>query len=64
MSATRSRHSIRRSAGPRAWTEDPPGVVRLARVREARRRIAERFYDRSEVRERLVEAVLAEIRRR
>lgn len=38
------------------------GVVRLARVAEARRRIASGWYDRAEVRDRLVEAVLSEIR--
>lgn len=40
------------------------GVVRLARVAEARRRIASGWYDRAEVRDRLVEAVLSEIRGR
>jgi len=42
----------------------PPsaGVVRLARVAEARRRIESGWYDRAEVRDRLVEAVLQEIR--
>lgn len=38
------------------------GVVRLARVAEARRRIQSGWYDRAEVRDRLVEAVLQEIR--
>ena len=38
------------------------GVVRLARVAEARRRIASGWYDRPDVRNRLVEAVLQEIR--
>ena len=37
-------------------------VVRLARVAEARRRIATGWYDRAEVRDSLVEAVLQEIR--
>ena len=40
------------------------GVVRLARVAEARRRIAAGWYDRAEVRDSLVEAVLQEIRGR
>lgn len=40
------------------------GVVRLARVRDARRRIESGWYDRAEVRDRLVEAVLHEIRGR
>ena len=38
------------------------GVVRLERVAEARRRIAARWYDRAEVRDSLVEAVMVEIR--
>lgn len=37
-------------------------VVRLARVAEARRRIATGWYDRAEVRDSLVEAVLQEFR--
>jgi hypothetical protein len=39
-------------------------VVRLARVAEARRRIATGWYDRAEVRDSLVEAVLQEFRGR
>jgi len=39
-------------------------VVDLARVVEARRRIASGWYDRSDVRDRLVEAVLHEMRGR
>lgn len=38
------------------------GVVRLERVAEARRRIAAGWYDRAEVRDSLVEAVMVEIR--
>ena len=38
------------------------GVIRLARVAEARRRIAEGWYDRADVRDSLVEAVLLEFR--
>lgn len=38
------------------------GVVRLERVAEARRRIAEGWYDRADVRDSLVEAVMLEIR--
>lgn len=38
------------------------GLVRLARVEEARRRIQSGWYDRADVRDRLVEAVLQEIR--
>ena len=37
-------------------------VVRLARVAEARRRIATGWYDRAEVRDSLVDAVLHEFR--
>jgi hypothetical protein len=40
------------------------GVVRLTRVRDARERIESGWYDRAEVRDRLVEAVLHEIRGR
>jgi len=39
-------------------------VVRLARVAEARRRIAAGWYDRAEVRDSLVEAMLQEFRGR
>jgi hypothetical protein len=40
------------------------GIVRLAKVRDARARIESGWYDRAEVRDRLVEAVLHEIRGR
>ena len=40
------------------------GVVRLARVAEARRRIACGWYDRTDVRDRLAAAVLHEVRGR
>lgn len=40
------------------------GVVRLGRIAQARRRIASGWYDRADVRDRLVEAVLEEIRTR
>jgi len=39
-------------------------VVRLTRVAEARRRIESGWYDRADVRDSLVEAVLQEIRQR
>jgi hypothetical protein len=39
-------------------------VVRLARVAEARRRIASGWYDRAEVRDSLVDAVLQQFRGR
>ena len=65
-----SARSKRQSPIPRTVTKFPPlpfpgaGVVRLARVAEARRRIASGWYDRAEVRGRLVDAVLQEIRGR
>jgi hypothetical protein len=40
------------------------GVVDLTRVAKARRRIASGWYDRSDVRDSLVDAVLEEIRGR
>ena len=40
------------------------GIVRLTRVLEARRRIATGWYDRADVRDTLVDAVLHEIRGR
>jgi hypothetical protein len=40
------------------------GIVRLTRVAEARRRIETGWYDRADVRDSLVEAVLQEIRPR
>lgn len=39
------------------------GVIRLTRVAEARQRIESGWYDRAEVRDSLVDAVLHEIRR-
>ena len=54
-------------AKPRAAKVIPlplQGVVRLTRVAEARRRIATGWYDRADVRDSLVEAVLQEIRQR
>ena len=67
MSPTRPR-AKRPGSKPRQTAKVLPlrfpvtGVVRLARVAEARRRIATGWYDRDEVRDRLVEAVLYEIR--
>lgn len=40
-----------------------PSVVRLSRVRSALKRIESGYYDRDEVRDRLVSAVLGEILR-
>jgi hypothetical protein len=39
-------------------------VIRLTRVAEVRKRIASGWYDRAEVRDRLVSAVLHEVRSR
>ena len=44
--------------------EQGADVVDIRRVVEARRRIAAGWYDRTDVRQRLVEAVLEEIRNR
>ncbi|MEY4071045.1 MAG: hypothetical protein RL721_1659 [Candidatus Eisenbacteria bacterium] len=55
MSARRSRSSARTASKPL------PAVVRLDRVLEARRRVAEGWYDRPEVRDRLVEALMEEV---
>ncbi len=52
--------TIRRAATPVA-TVPPP--VRLTRVRTALKRIATGYYDRDDVRDRLVAAVLAELRK-
>jgi len=49
---------------PRSSADARASVVDLARVVEARRRIASGWYDRSDVRDRLVEAVLQEMRSR
>ena len=56
--------SIRRKSGPsrpnkaRVTPSSASGIVRLDSVVEARRRIEQGWYDRHDVRERLVEAVL------
>jgi hypothetical protein len=49
-------------AAPTSSGDRSASVVDLARVVEARRRIASGWYDRSDVRDSLVEAVLEEIR--
>lgn len=55
--------SVRRKSGPsrpkqaRVTPSSQAGIVRLDRVVEARRRIQEGWYDRADVRQRLVEAV-------
>lgn len=41
-----------------------PGSIRLGRVAEVQRRIAAGWYDRADVRDRLVAAVLHEVRAR
>ena len=58
---------VRRAAArtqARATSDARARVVDLSRVVEARRRIASGWYDRSDVRDRLVEAVLNEMRGR
>jgi hypothetical protein len=64
---SRRRKRSKRRDIERAPASPPPadrsaGVVDLARVVEARRRIASGWYDRSDVRDSLVAAVLEEIR--
>jgi len=53
-----------RRDGARAQRDASASVVDLTRVVEARRRIASGWYDRSDVRKSLVEAVLQEMRSR
>jgi len=59
--------SVRRKPGPsrprkqRATPSSASAILRLDRIVEARRRIHEGWYDRTDVRERLVEAVLDSI---
>ena len=61
MNRRRKRPSVKaRSAKVVPFPHD--GVVRLTRVAEARRRIESGWYDRAEVRDSLVEAVLHEFR--
>ena len=56
--------SVRRKPGPsrppkaRVTPSSASAILRLDRIVEARRRIHEGWYDRTDVRERLVEAVL------
>lgn len=52
----------RRAPVLRVVTADP-SVVRLSRVRSAKKRIENGYYDRDDVRDRLVHAVLGEILR-
>jgi len=58
-----TRSAVARASAPRSVGAPDPRVVDLTRVVEARRRIASGWYDRSDVRESLVEAVLEEMRR-
>ncbi len=58
----RRKSSTLKLVSPRTVPGPYTGLVRLARVAEARRRIASGWYDRAEVRDRLAEAVLQEIR--
>jgi len=59
-----TRRAVARGPGSRHVSTPDARVVDLARVVEARRRIASGWYDRSDVRDRLVDAVLHEIRGR
>lgn len=52
-----------RAASLRVVTVGDPSVVRLSRVRSVLKRIESGYYDRDEVRDRLVSAVLGEILR-
>ena len=66
MTTTRRRtnpKSSRRAQSPLVLHGPLPAPVRLPRVRAALQRIASGYYDRDEVRARLVSAVLAELRR-
>lgn len=60
--STRRRSNIVKIRKPKLVAPPTAGVVRLVRVAQARRRIASGWYDRAEVRNSLVEAVLLEIR--
>ena len=65
ITTRRRRRSTRVRPVPRAVDrEQSADVVDLTRVVEARRRIAAGWYDRTDVRRSLVEAVLQEIRNR
>ncbi len=50
-------------ADPRIVPVDVTGGVRASRVERARARIAARFYDRADVRERVLDAVMDELMR-
>jgi hypothetical protein len=60
----RRKRSPTKSSSAKIVSFPQHSVVRLSRVAEARRRIESGWYDRAEVRSRLVEAVLQEIRTR
>ena len=59
-----ARRPIARAASAPPVSDPSSSVVDLTRVVEARRRIASGWYDRSDVRDSLVEAVLQEMRSR
>ena len=61
MTARRKGNTLK-LVGAKSAPSPAAGLVRLGRVAEARRRIASGWYDRAEVRDRLVEAVLQQIR--
>lgn len=55
--------STRRAAASTSARESLPPPVRLTRVRTALQRIANGYYDRDDVRDRLAAAVLSELRK-
>jgi hypothetical protein len=63
MTTTRRSRTRTSRRVPSTLRVTPAAPVRLGRVRTARQRIANGFYDRDEVRERLVAVVLEAIRK-
>jgi hypothetical protein len=59
-----TRRAVARGPDARSVVDPNPRIVDLTRVVEARRRIASGWYDRSDVRDSLVEAMLQEMRSR
>jgi len=63
MTTTRRKSSPRRNANLRSVPVANAPLVRLPRVRTAQKRIESGYYDRNDVRDRLVNAVLQVIRK-
>ena len=63
MTTTRRKSSSRRNANLRSVPVANAPLVRLPRVRTAQKRIESGYYDRNDVRDRLVNAVLQVIRK-